>query len=77
MVYSVEGKYNSQAHLVEIIALLGPPPKKLIDWERERRIWKWRNTEGKFCDSASIYYRGPFSDSRGKTKEKSSDAANL
>ena len=69
-VHSADGKYNSQAHLAEIIALLGPPPRKLIDQERDRRTWKWgpaiENAEGKLCDSASTYYGGPFFDSRGK-----------
>ncbi|KAH6719717.1 kinase domain-containing protein [Leptodontidium sp. MPI-SDFR-AT-0119] len=72
-VHSADGKYNSQAHLAEIIALLGPP-RKLIDQERDRRTWKWgtaiENAESKLCDSASTYYGGPFFDSKGEFMHK-------
>ncbi len=53
-----------------MIALLGPPPKELLDRERKGRMWKWRpaieNSEGTLCDNASTYYGGPFFDSEGK-----------
>jgi len=79
-VHSVEGKYNGPAHLAEIIALLGPPPKKLIDQERDGRSRNWgldiENAEGELCDRASTYYGGPFFDSEGKIQEKIKYRAN-
>ena len=52
-----------------MIALLGPPPKELIDREKEGLDWKFRpeveNPEGKLCGSASEFYGGPFFDSEG------------
>ena len=54
-----------------MIALLGPPPKELIDRERRGLSWKFRpeveNPEGKLCGSASEFYGGPFFDSEGIT----------
>lgn len=80
-VHSADGNYNSKAHLAEIVALLGPPPGKLIEQERNRRASKWEhaleNNEGKLCDSASTYYGGPFFDSRGKSQENFGGTTNL
>ena len=68
-VHSSLGKYSAQAHIAEMIALLGPPPKELIDREKEGLGWKFRpevnNPEGKLCGRASDFYRGPFFDSEG------------
>ena len=54
-----------------MIALLGPPPKELIDREREGLGSKFRpeveNPEGKVCGSASESYGGPFFDFEGNT----------
>ncbi|KAL9099213.1 MAG: hypothetical protein Q9163_005256 [Psora crenata] len=69
-IHSTEGRYNSRAHIAEMIALLGPPPKELIDREREGFVWKFKpeveNPEGKLCGSANEYYGGPFFDSQGE-----------
>jgi len=40
-IHSNQGKYNGQAHIAEMIALLGPPPKELCDREKELG-WKFR-----------------------------------
>ena len=52
-----------------MIALLGPPPKELVDREKEGLGWKFRpemeNSDGKLCGRASEFYRGPFFDSEG------------
>lgn len=52
-----------------MIALLGPPPKELIDREQEGLKWNFRpevvNSEGKMCSKASEFYGGPFFDSEG------------
>ncbi|TKA60481.1 hypothetical protein B0A49_05934, partial [Cryomyces minteri] len=64
---SSEGVYSAQAHLAEMIALLGPPPRELLERGREGRRWKWvpaiEDREGKLCERASDFYGGPFFDS--------------
>jgi hypothetical protein len=60
--------YDGQAHIAEMIALLGPP-KELVDRAKEGLSWKFRpeveNSDGKLCGSASEFYHGPFFDSEG------------
>ena len=45
-----------QAHLAEMIALLGPPPIELISRERDGLKWNWapaaENAAGKLCTKA-------------------------
>lgn len=52
-----------------MVALLGLPPKELIDREREGLGWNFRpevqNPDGKLCGNASEFYGGPFFDSEG------------
>ncbi|KAJ6155144.1 hypothetical protein N7470_005710 [Penicillium chermesinum] len=64
MTHDSQGNYNPAAHLAEMIALLGPPPKELIIREREGLKWKWapaaQNASGKFCTTASEWFGGPF-----------------
>ncbi|XHG07892.1 hypothetical protein AWENTII_011023 [Aspergillus wentii] len=60
------GNYHPDAHLAEMIALLGPPPKGIVDREREGLEWNWspaaQNAQGKLCTTASEGYGGPFFD---------------
>ena len=64
------GKYRPDAHLAEMIALLGPPPKELVEREKEGLRWNWapaaQNPEGKLCTKASEFYGGPFFDENGR-----------
>lgn len=64
--------YSAQNHLAEMIALLGPVPKPLIEREKNMRHWRWspeaRNHEGKLCENAADYFGGPFF-SDGKSNE--------
>ncbi|EPE36816.1 Protein kinase-like (PK-like) [Glarea lozoyensis ATCC 20868] len=57
-------KYSAQHHLGEMIDLLGPVPKVLIERERNMRHWRWspeaRNPEGKLCNNAADFFGGPF-----------------
>ena len=66
---SSQGAYNPRAHLAEMIALLGPPPKTLIDREERFCEVKWShavpNAEGELCQTAREYYGGPFFHSEG------------
>lgn len=65
-----QGNYLPEAHLAEMIALLGPPPKTMIQRERDGMEWKWapaaQNAAGKMCNTASEWYSGPFFDENGK-----------
>ncbi|KAK2629686.1 hypothetical protein QTJ16_000506 [Diplocarpon rosae] len=67
---SSQGNYSVQAHLAEMIALLGASPKILIDREIRWSEVKWShavpNREGKLCQTAREYYGGPFFNSQGK-----------
>ncbi|KAI9746888.1 MAG: hypothetical protein M4579_007567, partial [Chaenotheca gracillima] len=65
---SSQGHYDVRAHLAEMIALLGPPPKILIDREIRWSEVKWShavpNSTGKLCQTARDYYGGPFFNSK-------------
>ncbi|MCJ1253125.1 hypothetical protein MMC24_000932 [Lignoscripta atroalba] len=71
---SSQGAYDVRAHLAEMIALLGPPPKILADREKWWSDVKWSrafpNSEGKFCQTAREYYGGPFFNSEGEFLHK-------
>lgn len=66
---SSQGAYDPRAHLAEMIALLGPPPKRLIDRELRWSEVKWShaipNSEDELCHTAREYFGGPFFDSEG------------
>ena len=68
---SQKGNYTARAHLAEMIALLGPPPQKLIDQEKLWRDIPWDrsfpDTNGEWYNTARKYYGGPFFDSKGKS----------
>ncbi|KAI9741406.1 MAG: hypothetical protein M1834_003123 [Cirrosporium novae-zelandiae] len=65
---SSKGTYSVRAHLAEMIALLGPPPKILPEREKQLSGIKWShpvtNPEGKLCQTPREYYRGPFFNSK-------------
>ncbi|RJE21391.1 Protein kinase domain protein [Aspergillus sclerotialis] len=75
------GKYNLAAHLAEMIALLGPPPKELIQREKEGLKWNWapavQNAEGRTYTTASEWFGGPFFDENGEFLHKSLIPQNL
>jgi len=58
-----------------MIALLGPPPQKLIDQEKNWRDIPWERSfpspNGTWCDTPREYYGGPFFDSKGMSKVQS------
>ena len=68
---SSQGDYDVRTHLAEMIALLGAPPKILIDREIRWSEVKWShavpNSEGKLCETAREYFGGPFFNSEGKS----------
>lgn len=68
-IHSSSGKYTAQAHLAEMIALLGPPPKELLIREKEWRKWRWgpalTNAAGELCERALEFYGGPFFNDEG------------
>ena len=67
---SSQGDYDVQAHLAEMIALLGAPPKILVDREIRWSGVKWShavpNPEGKLCQTAREYYGGPSFNAEGE-----------
>jgi len=73
-IHSNQGDYDVRSHLAEIIALLGAPPKILIDREMSWSEVKWShavpNSGGKLCQTAREYYGGPFFDTRGEFLHK-------
>ncbi|KAK0111542.1 hypothetical protein ONS95_001895 [Cadophora gregata] len=66
---SSQGDYDVRAHLAEMIALLGTPPKTLIEREVRWSAVKWShavpNSEGRLCWTAREYYGGPFFNTEG------------
>ena len=62
-------RYSGRAHVAEMIALLGKPPKQMLDREK---LWKdigwehaFRNSTGKLCVTPQEYYEGPFFSDEG------------
>lgn len=64
------GNYASKAHLAEMIALLGPPPKKLLVMSESMAQAEWSPTitddSGKVYENNRDYFGGPFFDGEGK-----------
>jgi serine/threonine protein kinase len=71
---SANSDYDVRAHLGEMIALLGPPPKKLIDRELSWSKVKWShavsNPEGKLSQTTREYFGGLFFTSDGEFMHK-------
>jgi hypothetical protein len=67
---SIQGDYDVRAHVAEMIALLGPLPKELLDREKLWSDVEWdhavQNPDGKLCQTAREYFGGPFFNSEGK-----------
>ncbi|XMA15014.1 hypothetical protein WAI453_007805 [Rhynchosporium graminicola] len=71
---SSNGDYDARAHLAEMIALLGPAPKILLDREIRWSEVKWShavpNSQGKLCQTAREFYGGPFFNCEGEFMHK-------
>ncbi|OKL58718.1 hypothetical protein UA08_06042 [Talaromyces atroroseus] len=69
-VQDAEGNYDSKAHLAEMIALLGPPPKKLLVMSSSMSRIEWSpaitDERGKIFKNNREYFGGPFFDDEGK-----------
>ncbi|QLI74801.1 Dual specificity protein kinase CLK2 [Metarhizium brunneum] len=63
-------EYSAAHHLAEMIALIGPVPRRLIQRQRDMRHWCWEpripNAKGDMCNNAEDYFGGPFFDGHGK-----------
>ncbi|CZT07638.1 related to protein kinase [Rhynchosporium agropyri] len=63
------GHYNVHAYLAQMIALLGLPPKALLERERSFRKLTFtpeiQNPKGESCRNAFQYFGGPFFDDNG------------
>lgn len=68
-VYDADGKYDAKGHLAEMIALLGPPPKALLEKSKAMSKYNWprpvRNATGKLCNNAQEFFGGPFFNAGG------------
>ena len=64
------GGYVPEAHLAEMIALLGPPPPELVTRVQSMLGSRWpvaiQREDGKICESPVEYFGGPFFDKHGK-----------
>ena len=64
-----QGTHDPRAHIAEMVALFGPPPKTLIDrevlWNKVKFSYPISNEEGKPCLTARELFKGPFFDSEG------------
>lgn len=69
MVHDAQGRYNARAHLAEMIALLGPPPKELLTRSNAMAQHSWPDPimtdAGKPCTNGQEYFGGPFFDEQG------------
>ena len=65
-----EGNYDSKAHLAEMIALFGPPPKKLLVMSDSMAQVEWSpaitDERGKIYKNNRDYFGGPFFDNKGR-----------
>ena len=69
-VHNSHGRYDAKAHLAEMIALLGPPPKELLARSDAMAQQKWpepfQNAAGKLSWNACQFFDGPFFDGEGR-----------
>lgn len=69
-VQDAEGSYDSKAHIAEMIALLGPPPKKLLVISDFMAQVEWSpaitDERGKIFKNNREYFSGSFFDDQGK-----------
>ncbi|KKK22391.1 hypothetical protein ARAM_002221 [Aspergillus rambellii] len=69
-VQDAQGNYDSKAHLAEMIALLGQPPKKLLVMsDSMAQVVEWSpaitDERGKIYSNNRDYFEGPFFDDKG------------
>lgn len=68
-VHDTDGHYDAKAHLAEMIALLGPPPKALLAKSKAMSEHNWpqpvTNDTGKLCNNAQEFFGGPFFNAEG------------
>lgn len=69
-VHNAKGNYDPKAHLAEMIALLGPPPRKLLVMSDSMAQVEWSppitDERGKIYKNNRDYFGGPFFDNEGK-----------
>ncbi|KAJ9217095.1 hypothetical protein DTO166G4_1150 [Paecilomyces variotii] len=68
-VHDDQGRYSSWIHLAEMVAVLGPPPRRVLDLSTERLNYRWQqpveNPEGELCYRPREYFGGPFFNMKG------------
>lgn len=67
--HDAQGRCDTKAHLAEMIALLGPPPKELLEKSNAMSEQEWpdvlENEAGNLCRNARDFFGGPFFDGEG------------
>lgn len=57
-----QGRYDAKAHIAKMIALLGPPPQKLLARSNALALYQWpepfKNDAGKLCNNAREFFGG-------------------
>ena len=70
-IYDKNGHYNAKLHLGEMIALLGPPPRRLLEKSKAMSEHNWpypvRNDAGELCNNAEEFFHGPFFKAEGES----------
>lgn len=68
--FDANGQYDARAHLAQMISLLGPPPKELLEREKEYRDLTFEdavpNPKGLMVKTVCEYWGGPFFDDNGR-----------
>lgn len=76
-VQDANGRYDPKSHLAEMIALLGPPPKEVIERAEYMSQVDYaspiRIGAGKPCKNAREVFGGPYFDKEGQSSILSSD----
>lgn len=69
-VHDQNGHYDAKLHLAEMIALLGPPPRTLLEKSKAMAKHNWpypvSNDTGELCNSAEEFFHGPFFNAEGE-----------
>jgi hypothetical protein len=69
-VQDAQGNYDSRAHLAEMIALLGPPSKKMLVMSDSMTQFEWSpvitDERVKIYKNNREYFGGPFFDDEGE-----------
>jgi len=71
-VYDTNGQYDAKSHVAEMIALLGPPPRELLEKSKAMTEHNWpepvTKDTGELCNNAQEFFDGPFFNAEGVSR---------